>query len=78
MHYVPVDGLYVYSRYNEKESVIVILNNNEKESRTVTRDRYPEVMKGFTSGYEVITGKRVEDLSSFTVAPKTAMIIELK
>ncbi len=78
LHYVPDDGLYVYSRYNEKESVIVILNNNEKESRTVTRERYPEAMKGFTGGYDVITGKPVSDLASFTVAPKTAMIIELK
>ncbi len=78
IHYVPDDGLYVYSRYNEKESVMVILNNNEKESRTVTRERYPEAMRGFTGGYEVITGEPVGDLASFTVAPKTAMIIELK
>ncbi len=77
-HYVPEEGLYVYSRYNEKESVLVILNNNEKESRTVTKDRYPEAMEGFTRGYDVITGKSVDDLASFTVAPKTAMIIELK
>lgn len=78
MHYVPENGLYVYSRYNDKEKVLVVLNNNEKESRTITRERYQEAMEGFTAGYEVITGKSVDDLTSFTVAPKTAMIIELK
>ena len=77
-HYVPEEGLYVYFRYNEKESVMVILNNNEKESRTITKERYLEALDGFNSGYEVITGKAIGDLSSFVVSPKTAMIIELK
>jgi hypothetical protein len=35
-------------------------------------------MNGFTHGYEVITGAEINDLSSFKISPKTAMIIELK
>jgi len=77
-HYIPYDGIYVYFRYNDDESVMVIFNNNATESRTITRDRYRESMAGYTGGYEVITGKTIDDLDSFKAEPKTAMIIELK
>jgi hypothetical protein len=57
---------------------MIILNNNDKETRTITRDRYIEAMNGFKSGHEVITGAEINDLTSFKIAPKTTMIIELK
>ncbi len=76
--FIPENNLYVYFRYNDKEAVMVILNNNEKENRTITKERYHEAMGGFTRGTEVITGADMQDLSSFTIAPKTAMIIELR
>jgi glycosidase len=76
-HYITDDGLYVYFRYNRKESVMVILNSNDTKSRTITKEKYIESLKGFTKGHEVITGKVIDDLTSFTVEPKTAMIIEL-
>jgi len=76
--FIPENNLYVYFRYNEKESVMIVLNNNEKETRTITKDRYLEALKGFTHGKEVITGAEINDLASFKIAPKTAMIIELK
>jgi neopullulanase len=76
--FIPENNLYVYFRYNDKESVMVILNNSEKETRTITRDRYFEAMDGFKSGKEIITGSEINDLTSFKIAPKTAMIIELR
>ena len=76
--FIPENDLYVYSRYNDDEAVVVVLNNREKEPATITRARYGEVMKGYTSGYDVISGENIPDLNSFTIAPKTAMIIELK
>jgi len=76
--FIPENDLYVYSRYNDNEAVVVVLNNREKEPATITRARYGEVMKGYTSGYDVISGENIPDLNSFTIAPKTAMIIELK
>jgi glycosidase len=76
-HYITDDGLYVYFRYNKMESIMVILNSNDTISRTITKEKYIESLKGFTKGREVITGKAIDDLTSFTVEPKTAMIIEL-
>ena len=77
-HYIPYDGIYVYFRYNDDESVMVIFNNNEKDTKTIGRERYKESMTGFTKGYDVITGKTIDDLDSFRIEPKTVMIIELK
>ncbi len=77
-HYIPAGGLYVYFRYNDSESVMVVLNNNEQESRMVEGRRYAESLEGFTSGTDIITGETIGNLSKFTIRPKTAMIIELK
>jgi hypothetical protein len=57
---------------------MIILNNSDAESRNISKERYRESMEGFTGGHEVITGSDITDLSSFKIAPKTAMIIELK
>ncbi len=77
-HYVPENGVYVYFRYNDAESVMVIINDNDSESKTINKEKYIESMAGFTRGYEVITGTAINDLSSFVIRPKSAMIIELK
>lgn len=77
-HYVPSEGVYVYFRYNDNKSVMVILNDNDHESKTIKKEMYVESLAGFTKGYEVISGTPVSDLSSFEIAPKSAMIIELK
>jgi len=77
-HYIPENNLYVYFRYNDKESVMVVLNNSNNESKQLFKSRYLESMEGFTCGHEIISGTDISDLKSFTIAPKSAMIIELK
>jgi glycosidase len=77
-HYIPYDGIYVYFRYDDDESVMVILNTNKEESKTVRKDKYIESMEGFTSGVDVNTGRVIEDLTEFDIEPGSAMIIELK
>ena len=76
-HFIPRDGIYTYFRYNAKETVMVILNNNE-EVKTVETKRYDEFLKKFKSGTDVITGAAVTDISHIVVPAKTAMIVELK
>ncbi len=77
-HYIPNDGLYVYFRYNSDESVMVVINLNDKEGTTVNGGKYAESLEGFTAGTDIISGVKIENLNAFTIAPKTAMIIELK
>ena len=77
IHYVPENDMYVYFRYNDKEKVMVVLNNNES-TQTLKTDRFSEMMENYTSGEEVISGKTYTDLKSLDVPAKSAMIIELK
>ncbi len=76
-HYIPEDGIYVYFRTLGKESVMVIINNNEKYLKTVATARYAENLNGFKTGKDVLTGSQVKDLSKIEVPAKSVKIIEL-
>lgn len=76
--FIPRDGIYVYFRHNEKETVMVALNNNENDPKTIDRKRYGEFLDKFQSGKDILTGKTIYDLSNIILQPKSAMIIELK
>ena len=77
MHFAPQNGIYVYFRYNEDETVMVVLNKN-KESKLLKTSRFTERVGGFTSGKEIISSSNISDISEFMVPAKSAMIIELK
>lgn len=76
-HYIPEDGIYVYFRTFGKESVMVIMNNNEKYVKTINTVRFAENLKGFKTGKDVLTGNQIKDLSNIEVAAKSVKIIEL-
>ncbi|RKD85135.1 glycoside hydrolase family 13 protein [Mangrovibacterium diazotrophicum] len=77
IHFVPEDGVYVYFRTNDEETVMVILNKNMQEKQVKT-DRFSEVMGGFTTGKDIITATNLTDLLTIAVPAESAMIIELK
>jgi neopullulanase len=74
--YVPENDIYVYFRYNEKDNVMVIINNNETD-QTLKTDRFAESLNGITSGKDVMTGKIVELSTSILVPKETTLILEL-
>ena len=76
-HFVPNEGVYTYFRYNEKETVMVVLNNNETDVKTLDRSRYNEFLDKFQSGKDIITGQTINDFSKIIIQPKSAMILEL-
>jgi glycosidase len=75
-HYVPENGVYVYFRHDDKESVMIVLNNNE-ESRTFTTERFAENLKGFTTGKDVLHRTWFDQLHTISVPAMSARIIEL-
>jgi hypothetical protein len=76
-HFAPVDGIYVYFRYNENGKVMVVLNKNSV-AKNLETNRFSEVMANCTSGKEIISGKSLTDLKMLNVPAMSAMIIELK
>ena len=77
MHFLPEDGVYVLFRYSENKTVMIILNNNENDSKELKTDRFAEVIKDYTKGMDIITNLKLENLSTIEVPAKSTMIIEL-
>ena len=74
--FIPEDGIYVYFRYTDKKTVMVLLNNNA-ETKTVNTGRYAECLQDFTTAKDVISGFTVMDLQTLKVPAKSAMILDL-
>jgi glycosidase len=77
MHFIPENGIYVYFRYNDAESVMVVLNNNA-ESKTLDTKRFNERLTGFTRGKNIVTSESVTNLQQLPLPAKSATIIELQ
>lgn len=78
-HYMPIDKVYVYFRYNDKENVMVIINNNQKE-QTLDLSRFAESLGRISSGKDVISGKEfsVNSQNKLTIPAKSTLVLELK
>lgn len=76
-NYIPQDNVFVYFRYNDKESVMVILNSNEKD-QVIDLKRFAESLNGFSKGKEIISEMELSLQDTLTIPAKTSMVIELK
>ena len=76
-HFVPDDNVYVYFRHDDEDVVMVIINGDE-ESKTITTDRYQELLGGFSQGTDVISGETLTDLDEISLDPEQPMILELE
>jgi len=75
MQFVPEDGVYVYFRYDDKQTVMVIMNT-AKENKSITLKRFEERTKGFSKMKNIITGV-VSDLKDFNLDSYKSSVLEL-
>ncbi|MGQ1784387.1 glycoside hydrolase family 13 protein [Saccharicrinis sp. GN24d3] len=78
LHFIPRDGVYVYFRYTDNETIMVILNNNTKGIKHIDTSRFKEITGGFNQGTNILTGRAIGNLKSINIKAKSAMVIELK
>jgi neopullulanase len=57
MQYIPENGLYTYFRYDDKQTIICIMNTSDEEKNIDAVTKYADIVKGFTSMKNVITGE---------------------
>ena len=76
-HYVPENNVYVYFRYTDAKSVMVVLNNSSK-TQTIKTNRFQESIQNYTAGKEVLTGKTLDLKNEITIEAKSSLIIELQ
>lgn len=77
MQYVPVNGVYVYFRYDENQTVMCVMNTSDKPE-TIDLSKYAERMKGFSKAYDVATGVTFNLEPKLTLGEKYLLVMELK
>lgn len=76
IHFVPDNNVYVYFRILNNRAVMVLLNASEEE-RELQTEKYNEVLKLFSTGRDVVSGRDITDLSQLTVRAMDVRVIEL-
>lgn len=76
-HYIPENNVYVYFRYNDNQTVMVLINNNP-ENQEIYTYRFKENIENYKTGKEVLADL-VFDLSQpIFMEGKSGLILELE
>jgi glycosidase len=77
MQYVPVNGLYVYFRYDEKQNIMCIMNT-DSTSKQIDFKKYAERTTGFSKAINVIDNNSYNTSDTLTIPAKEMWVLELK
>ncbi len=77
MHFVPDHGVYVYFRYDDTHTVMVVLNKTD-ETQSVKLTPFAERLKQETQGRDVISGRLLTLKGSLSVGPKQPLVIAIE
>ncbi len=75
MQYVPENGLYVYFRYDDKQTVMCVVNTSFEE-KIIDYTKYSERTAGLNIANNVITDSRIKLDSK--IPPKTMWVLDLR
>jgi glycosidase len=75
MQFIPKDGVYIYFRYDNKQTVMVIANTSDKAVKP-DWNIYNERTKGFSQLKEVTSGQ-IRPLAGFEIQPKESYVFEM-
>lgn len=76
MQFVPQDGVYVYFRYTDKQTIMVVSNTSKSEKNMET-SRFDEILKGSKSAKNIIDDVNISDISNLKIPSKGVMILEI-
>jgi glycosidase len=76
-HYVPEHDVYVYFRQKGTETVMIVMNNQSSE-QSLELARFRETIGSSSKATDVMTGKAVDLNDHLTLAPRTALILEIR
>lgn len=76
VQFVPENGIYVYFRFDQHKTIMVIMNTNN-EPVTVDTQRYEERMRGFSHALEIGHNLPVVKLDKIEVDQNSTLILEL-
>jgi neopullulanase len=77
MQFVPTDGVYVYFRYDDKKTVMVVMNTDKKAQKISTK-RFSERTAKFTKANNILTNTDIANFDEFEVKSGEVMVLELR
>lgn len=77
MQFLPDDGVYVYFRYDNNETVMCVFNQNDAE-KTISLSRFSERIKDFTKALDIATGTTFNLEPALTVGGKYVLVMKLE
>ena len=77
MQFVPENNVYVYFRYNDKSSVMVILHTGDKPY-TLHLSRFAERLKGMVGYTDIMSGEKWPLKADIELKPFEAKVLEMK
>jgi glycosidase len=77
MQFIPQKGVYVYFRYDHKQTIMCVMNTDSTSS-TIQMERFAERVAGFTKAYDVATGVIFNLEQTLTVGPDYLLVMELR
>jgi neopullulanase len=75
--YVPDDGLYVYFRYDNNQTVMCVMNTGTKDKQ-VDFTKYNERTNGFKKAKSILNDQEFSVSTSFPIPAKTMWVLELQ
>ena len=76
-HYIPENNVYVYFRYSDEKTVMVVINNNAQQ-QTLDMNRFQESILDRTTGKDIISEKQIDLKNSLTIEGQSVLVLELE
>jgi len=77
MQFYPIEGAYVYFRYDKNQTILCALNTLTKPV-TIDLTRFKEIIQNHKSGKEVVTNRIITLDQSMTLNPMSNLVLELQ
>ena len=77
MQFAPLKSVYVYFRYDDTDTVMVIMNQSA-EAQTLELPRFAERIGDMQNATDVITGRQFELTQSLELEPRSVLLLELE
>ncbi|HEY4972960.1 MAG TPA: cyclomaltodextrinase C-terminal domain-containing protein, partial [Steroidobacteraceae bacterium] len=77
LHYLPVDGVYVYFRLTPSERVMVVLNKGRSASQ-LDLARFTQVLRPGDIGRDIFTGQALALTDHLSLAPRSALVLDIR
>ena len=77
MQYIPDNGLYVYFRYDAKQTIMCVMNTGDT-TMPVNFSKYSERTNGFSKAVSVVDDATYQTNKTVTIPPMSMWVLELK